>query len=81
MRIIVTLTISGEKETRIEGDCPIFDGQVDYQKGYDKRLENIGFWLSDWRYAGHGGPNHKSRVFVPWGSCLMVETEEAGNKV
>lgn len=76
MRVIVTLTIDGTKETRIEGDCPIFDKTIDYKGGYDKRLANIGFWMSSWKYAGQGGPNHKSRVFVPWTSALYIEEDE-----
>lgn len=72
MRVIVTFVDTNE--TRIEGDAPIFDGVVDYHKGYDKRLANIGFWMAEWRYAGHGGASHKSKVFVPWTSCLMVQT-------
>ena len=74
MRVIVTLTIDGTKETRLEGEAPIFGDGIDYKKGFDSRLKNIGFWLTDWRYAGHSGPNNKSRVFVPWSSALMVET-------
>lgn len=76
MRVIATLTIDGIKETRLEGDSAIFDGRVDYLKGYDKRLASIGFWLENWRYAGQGGPNHTSRVFIPWGSALYVEMKE-----
>ncbi len=70
MRVIATL--DDTKETRIEGDCSIFD-VVDYRKGYDKRLANIGFWLDNWRYAGQSGPNSKSRVFIPWTSALMIQ--------
>lgn len=73
MRVTVHLTIDGINETRIEGDCPIFDDLVDYQKGYDKRLANIGFWLTSWKHSGHSGPNYKSRVFIPWTSALYVE--------
>lgn len=74
MRVIVTL-VNNRKETTtiegIEGDAPIFE--VDYYKAYDKRLANIGFWLDNWRYAGHSGPNNKSWVFIPWTSALMIQ--------
>jgi len=76
MRVIVTLTIDRTKETRLEGDSPIFGDGIDYKKGFDSRLRDLGFWLTDWRYAGHSGPNNKSRVFVPWSSALMVETND-----
>ena len=72
MKVMVALTIDGTKETRIEGDTDVFDKLLSYE-GSHKRLAAIGFWLRDWKYAGHGGPSHKSRVFCPWTSCLMVE--------
>ena len=75
MKVTVTLTI-GEKETRLVGKAPAFGNGVDYKKGFDSRLRNLGFWLSDWHYEGHGGPAHRSKVFIPWTSCLMVETPE-----
>ena len=68
MRVIATLTIDGTKETRIEGDARVFDNHL------HPWLGDIGFWLDNWRYAGHNGSNQKSRVFVPWTSCLYVET-------
>ena len=71
MRVIVTL-IDMVKETRIEGDTEVFDKLLSYE-GSHKRLAAVGFWLKDWRYAGYSGPGHKSRVFCPWTSCLMVE--------
>lgn len=73
VRVMVTLTV-GEKETRIKGDAKIFD--PDHTPGELKELglRNIGFWLDNWRYAQIGGHNHKSRVFCPWASVLMVET-------
>ena len=71
MKVMVTLTI-GNKETRIVGDTDVFDKLLSYE-GSHKRLAAIGFWLRDWKYAGYGGPNHKSRVFCPWTSVLMVE--------
>jgi len=73
VRVTVHLTIDGTKETRIEGDSAIFGNGIDYKKGFDSRLRDIGFWLDNWRYAGHSGPNQKSRVFIPWTSALYVE--------
>lgn len=71
MRVIVTITVDGVKETMLEGDSQFFDEEWDKleRKGF-------GFWLENWRYAGMPGPEHTSRIFVPWGSCLMVETEK-----
>lgn len=78
MRIIVTLTIDGSHETRIEGDGRLFNPEVE-MSGDKLEQENIGFWLSNWRYAEVGSPNHKSRVFCPWTSVLMVETKEVND--
>lgn len=78
MRVTVHLISDGANETTIEGEAPIF-GHPDYKKGFDSRLRQLkeaGFWLEDWRYAGHSGPKQESRVFVPWTSCHYVETEE-----
>ena len=72
MRVIATLIDMG-KETKLEGDAPVFGNGIDYTKGIDSRLRDIGFWLENWKYAGHGGPNHKSRVFIPWSSALYIE--------
>jgi len=72
MRVIVHLTFDGDRELRLVGEAPIF-GDIDYRKGFDGRLRDLGFWLSDWKYAGHGGPSNKSRVFIPWASALMIE--------
>ncbi len=72
MRVMVTLMITGDKEIRLEGEAPIF-GNHDYKKGFDSRLRDIGFWMENWRYNGHGGPNNKSWVFIPWGSALYIE--------
>ena len=77
MRVIVTLLDMG-KETRLVGDSPIFGDGIDYKKGFDSRLRDLGFWLTDWRYAGHSGANNKSKVFIPWTSLLMAETIEEG---
>ena len=74
MRVIVTL-IDMVKETRIEGDTEVFDKLLSYE-GSHKRLAAVGFWLKDWRYAGYSGPSHKSRVFCPWTSVLMVEESD-----
>ena len=75
MRVIATLTIDGTKEIRIKGDTDVFDKLLSYE-GTHKRLAVIGFWLTDWKYARYGGPNHKNKVFVPWTSCLTVEELE-----
>ena len=61
-----------EKETALVGDCPLF-GNVDYRKGYDRQLRNIGFWLFDWHHADHGGPITAIPAFIPWGSALMIQ--------
>lgn len=76
MRVMVHLTIDGEKETKLEGDAPIFGNHSDYKKGFDSRLRDKGFWLYHWRYAGYAGPPHKKGVFVPWGSARFVEVLE-----
>ncbi|MBA7575107.1 hypothetical protein ES708_33844 [subsurface metagenome] len=76
MRVIVTLTIDGTKETRIEGEAQIYDAP-DIEPLEPLEARGIGFWLDNWRYAGVGSPNHKGQVFCPWTSVLMVETKEA----
>ena len=76
MQVMVTLTITGDKETVLVGEAPIFGNGIGYKKGFDSRLRDIGFWLEGWRYNGHGGPSNKSRAFIPWGSCLMVQELE-----
>lgn len=77
MRVIVTLLDMG-KETKLEGDSPIF-GNGDYTRGVDTRLRDIGFWLENWSYCQpEARPHKKSRVFIPWSSCLFIETEERG---
>jgi len=78
MRVMVTLTITGEKETRLVGNAPAFGNGIDYKKGVDSRLKGIGFWLLDWSYAGNSGPAHKGKVFVPWGSALYIQEVEEG---
>lgn len=70
MRIIATIRLDGAKETRIEGDAQIFDTRL------KPWLGDVGMWLELWRYAGHSGAYQKGKVFIPWTSCLMVETIE-----
>lgn len=78
MKVQVIVAIDGTKETALVGDAALF-GPVDSTKGDDKLLRDIGFWLSDWRYAGHGGRAHSGRVFIPWSSALyIVELKEGG---
>ena len=67
MRVVVHLTIDGHNEICLEGNAVIFDSHI------MPWLGDIGFWLADWRYEGHGGPSNKGRVFVPWVSSLMVQ--------
>ena len=68
MRVIVTLKISGDaKEYRLEGDAKIFD------KRRKPWLGDIGFFLENWRYAGHSGPANEGWVFIPWASAPMIE--------
>ena len=79
MKVKVIVAIDGSKETALVGDASVF-GPVDYAKGDDKLLRDIGFWLSAWNYAGHGGRAHNGRVFIPWNSALyIVELKEGGN--
>jgi len=73
MRVRVTLMVTEKRETLLDGDAPIFGNGKAYGKGFDTRLRDIGFWLESWRYAEHDGPNSKSRVFIPWGSALMIQ--------
>ncbi len=70
MRVSVTVA-EVPKEVVFEGDCPLFGGK-DYIKGYDTSLQDIGFWLDNWRYAGRAGPPHNGRVFIPWSSALYI---------
>ena len=76
MKVIAHLTIDGIKETVIEGDTDVFDRLGSYE-GTHRRLASIGFWLSDWRFGESNSRKHtKSKVFIPWGSILYIETEE-----
>jgi len=72
MRVIVTLTI-GERETVLEGNAGVFDTYWAPEDELEDR--HVGFWLSDWRHISEDskGSYHKSRVFCPWSSVLMVE--------
>ena len=80
MRVIVTLTIDGIKETRIEGNARVFDYPTLTSACNFESLPEIGMWLSDWKYQGHGGPNHKSKIFIPWTSALFIEEVVDGGK-
>lgn len=71
MKVAVHISI-GNPEITLVGEAPVFAKQIDYRKGYDKTLSNIGFWLENWRYKGNSGPANKSRVFVPWTSALYI---------
>lgn len=71
MRVTATLTVDGEHETRIEGDVPLLGDEEYIPHILEKQL--IGFWVEKWKYAGHSGPANRSRVFVPWTSCLYLE--------
>jgi len=70
MKVIVHLI----DEKALTGEAPIFG--VDYQKGNDTRLRDIGFWLEDWRYAGNTGAAHKGKAFCPWTSVLFIIEEQ-----
>ena len=77
MKVQVMVAIDGAKETALVGDAAVF-GPVDYTKGEDKRLKDIGFYLTDWKCAGHSGPPHKGWCFIPWGSALYISELEEG---
>ena len=74
MRVVAIITIDGNRETRIEGDSPFMAGEP----GDELEQKGLGVWLNDWRDTlAKGRRSHcKSRVFVPWSSCLYVETRE-----
>ena len=72
MRVIVTLTIDGIKEIRVEGDSPFMEGQP----GDSLEEKGLGIWLESWRYPDNAGPAHKGRIFIPWGSALCCEEQE-----
>ena len=77
MRVIATITIDGKKETRIEGDSSFMNGEL----GDQLEQKGLGFWLDKWQYLAPEGKGtyHKGRVFVPWTSCLYVETKDGGS--
>ncbi len=70
MRVSVTVTLDGVKETVIEGDSPFMDGAP----GDTLEEKGLGVWLNGWRSGERR--NHKGRVFIPWTSCLYVKTLE-----
>ena len=72
MRVIAVLTIDGIRETRIEGESRFMAGQ----KGDELEERGLGVWLYDWRCDGRGaGRSHRrGRVFIPWSSCLFIQT-------
>ena len=74
MRVLAILTIDGIKETRIEGDSPFMAGEP----GDELEQKGLGVWLNDWsdNPAKCTRSHHRSRVFVPWSSCLYIETRE-----
>jgi hypothetical protein len=70
MKVVVTLTVTGDKETMLEGYARFGGSDVLEQRG-------IGFWLHNYRFVGPGGKRYrKGRVFCPWTSVLMAETED-----
>jgi hypothetical protein len=75
MRVIATITIDGNRETRIEGDSPFMAGGP----GDELERKGLGVWLNDWRdnLAKGKRSHHRSKVFVPWSSCLYIKTKEA----
>jgi hypothetical protein len=74
VRVVAILTIDGNRETMIEGDNPFMAGEP----GDELEQKGLGVWLSDWRYSpAKGRRSHRSsKVFVPWSSCLYIETRE-----
>ena len=78
MRVVAILTIDGNKETRIEGDSPFMAGEP----GDELERKGLGVWLNDWSDNPAKGKrsHHRSRVFVPWSSCLYIETREANGQ-
>ena len=76
MRVVAILTIDGNKETRIEGYSPFMAGEP----GDELEQKGLGVWLNDWCDSLTKGRRHRSRVFVPWSSCLYIETREANGQ-
>ncbi len=75
MRVIATVTIDGEKETRLEGESPFMSGEP----GDQLEQKGLGVWLTDYRINGQRGRAHRGRVFCPWTSVLYVETKSFGD--
>ena len=71
MKVQVVVTIDGAKETSLVGDAAVFE-PVDYTKGDDKGLRDIGFYLTDWKCARQKGTPHEGWCFIPWGSALYI---------
>ena len=71
MRVIATIAIDGTKETRIEGDSPFMSGEP----GDRLEQQGLGVWVYNWRCDGRGR-FHRGKVFLPWTSCLYIETKE-----
>ena len=72
MRVIVTLTIDGTKETVIEGDAGVFDTYWTPKGELEDR--QVGFWLENYRFIEAEGKRYrKGKVFCPWTSVLYVE--------
>ena len=75
MKVIVTLTITGDKETVIEGDAGVFDTYWTPKGELEDR--QVGFWLDNYRFVEPEGKRYrKGRVFCPWTSVLYVQTKE-----
>ena len=70
MKVQVIVAIDGAIETSLIGEATVF-GPVDYTKSRDTLLD-IGFWLTDWKYAGQGGNPHNGKVFIPWNLALYI---------
>jgi hypothetical protein len=72
MRVAVTLTIDGTKETVIEGEARLFDAEVE-SSGDKLEAEGLGIWMSNYRINNQRGRARRGRVFIPWTSTLYVE--------
>ena len=75
MEVLVILTITREDISRLSGRARIFDNRPSCEVR-DKILDGLGFWLENWRYDGHSGPTNKSKLFIPWANCAMVQILE-----
>jgi hypothetical protein len=74
VRVVAIITIDGNRETMIEGDSPFMAGEP----GDELERKGLGIWLNDWSDNPAKGKrsHHRSKVFVPWSSCLYIETRE-----